>query len=129
MVAPLGPPSVFSLGGRRIAAIRRGGIKLTLFAKACPSCNYRKAHTRIFAHALCKDLTGPLIVPWSSEVKFCFLLQCSTMLHCAAACRVDVVFLWVLVRIPDLTLNNLPLLSGKIRVSPCWRRGGLQPVD
>lgn len=65
-----GPPSACSLREMRIAVIRRGEIQSTLFAKACPSCNYLKAHTRIFAHTLCKDLTGPLIVPWSSEVKF-----------------------------------------------------------
>lgn len=63
-------PSAFSLGEMRIAAIRRGEIQSPLFAKACPSCNYLKAHTRIFAHTLCKDVTGPLIMPWSFEVKF-----------------------------------------------------------
>lgn len=64
------PPSAFGLGEMRIAAIGRGEIQSTLFAKACPSCNYLKAHTRIFAHTLCKDLTGLLIMPWSSEVTF-----------------------------------------------------------
>lgn len=57
-----------------------------LFAKACPSCNYLNAHTRIFAHTLCKDLTGPLIVPWSSEAKFFFLFSVAS-LHDVALSR------------------------------------------
>lgn len=84
---PPGPsPAAFSRGGNENRGDTKGKDRVysPLFAKACPSCNYLKAHTRIFAHTLCKDLTGPLIVPWSSEAKFfffCFLSQRSTTLH------------------------------------------------